>query len=339
MRKALLLFAVLLALPAAFLTPVHAQGFLPAQAPPWVFADNYGRWVLQGQAPNTYTFQVSGFSPCQITNLNFGDSSTFYAFADTDALAPVFVQDNNSAESEVVTPGSFLAPTGQTCGPNISPANQHTTFSLQSGTGGLQEAINTVGGYTAPYPYEIILSPEWYKKVASITGSNSTLASTTPASIIAAASGSVTAILVDITTAPPTEYVWRGSSGYVSGTQYWVKGTHPTLAAGTGAGTAPTIAFGTNSNSVSGTVNLTTGSSVPAAADPIFTLTWPSAGTAGSATTGFNYAPSCTFTSIGTAPGTTTNSSTSGPAVATLTSPAAGLASSTAGYSWTYLCH
>lgn len=324
----------------ALLAPVAslAQGFIPAQAPPWVFADNFGRWALQGQQANTYTFQVSGLSPCQITKLNFGNSSTFYAFANTVALAPVFVADVNAANSEVLTPGSYLEPTQSSCGPAIAPVNNHITFSLQSGTGGLQEAINAVGGFTAPYPTQIYLTPEWYKLVNGISTQNSTLAAITPATIKAAAKGSVTAIVVDVTTAPPTQYVWTGSGGYVSGTQYWVQGAHPTLAAGTGAGTSPTVAI--TGNSVTGTVTVTTGSAVPAAADPIFTLTWPSPGTAGSPTSGWQYAPTCTFTSTGISPGVTTNSSVIGPpAVATLTSPAAGLTSSTGGYSWTYLCH
>ncbi|HUD76070.1 MAG TPA: hypothetical protein VMQ76_13440 [Terracidiphilus sp.] len=339
MRRNFASIVVLLALvlPAVFVRPVHSQGFNPAQAPPWVFADNFGRWVLPGQVPNTYTFQVSGFSPCQITKLNFGDSATFYAFAATDGLAPVFIRDTNAANSEVVTPGTYLAPTAESCGPALAPVNNHTTFWLQSGTGGLQEAINSVGSATAQYPTVIYLTPEWYKLVSQISSQNSTLAAITPATIKAAAKGSVTAIVTDITTAPPTQYVWTGSGGYVSGTQYWVLGAHPTIAAGAGAGTSPTIAV--TGNSVTGTVTLTTGSAVPAAADPIFTLTWPSPGTASAPTSGWQYAPSCTFTSTGTAPGVTTNSAVIGPpSVATLTSPAAGLASSTAGYAWTYLC-
>jgi hypothetical protein len=335
MRKLYLLTSIAL---VALAVPrfAGAQGFIPAGAPPAVYADNYGRWAIAGQAANSYVFTPG--SVCQITQLNFQNQPTFYAFSDTLALAPVLVADVNSANSELVTPGSFLTPTQTTCGANLSPSHSHTTFTLQSGTGGLQEAINAVGGYNAPTPVEIILSPEWYKLVSYISNQNSTLASTTPASIIAAATGSVNAILVDITTAPPTQYVWTGSGGYVSGTQYYALGAKPTVAAGTGAGTSPTIsASGTSTN---GTVTLTTGSAVPAAADPIFTLTWPSPGTAGSKTSGFQYAPTCTFVSTGVSPGTTTNTSVKGPpAVATLTSPATGLTSSTAGYSWTYSCH
>jgi hypothetical protein len=167
------LFVCLLAL----LTPVCvvAQGFVPAGGPPWVYADNYGRWVLQGQHANTYTFQVSGFSPCQITQLNFENQSTFYAFSNTVALAPMFIQDNNSANSEVVTPGSFLTPTSTTCGPTLAPTNAHITFSLQSGTGGLQEAINVRSGKGGLWT--VVLSNEWYKLISGIAGSNATLTS------------------------------------------------------------------------------------------------------------------------------------------------------------------
>lgn len=199
----------------AFLTPVFAvaQGFTTATAPPWVFADNFGRWVLQGQAANTYTFNASGVSPCQITKLNFGDSSTFYAFSNAVALAPVFIQDNNQANSEVVTPGSFLAPTQSSCGPALSPANTHITFSLQSGTGGLQEALNNEGASTTGLPHLIILSREWYKLISGIAGNNATLAqSTQPALIIAAASCTQGAFVEDITTAPATLYKC-GSTG------------------------------------------------------------------------------------------------------------------------------
>jgi hypothetical protein len=327
----------------AFLTPVYhavAQGFVPAGAPPWVYADNFGRWAIQGQNANTYTFQASGKSPCYFTKLNFGDSSTFYAFGNGVALAPVFVQDNNSANSEVVTPGSYLVPTQSSCGPAIAPVNPHTTFSLQSGTGGLQEAINTVGGFTAPYPVEIFLTPEWYKLVAGIAGSNSTLAAITPATIKAAAKGSKNAILVDITTAPPTQYVWLGTA-YASGTQYWTSVPPPAIAAGAGAGTGPTIALAAGSNAVSGTVNLTSGTT-PTASATIFTLTWnATAGIAGTPTNNWGYAPTCTVTSTGTPAYTGTNAvtGTTGAIVDTYTATATALAASTAGYSWTYLCH
>src|SRR5580698_3903290 len=102
----------------ASLTPALAQGFNPAGAPPWVYADNYGRWAFQGQAANTYTFSpLNSVNGCQVTQLNFANKPTFYAFANSVALAPVLIADNNSANSEVVTPSTYLTPTSTTCGP------------------------------------------------------------------------------------------------------------------------------------------------------------------------------------------------------------------------------
>ncbi len=182
MRKFLALASILL----ASLTPacVLAQGFNPAAAPPWVYADNYGRWAFQGQAPNTYTFTPAQlYAACQVTQLNFQNKPTFGAFSNTVALAPVFIQDVNGANSEVVTPGSYLAPTSTTCGVNIAPVNSHITFNLHSGTGGLQESLNALG---ASGFYTVVLSPEWYKLVSGIASVNATLtASVTPADIIA----------------------------------------------------------------------------------------------------------------------------------------------------------
>lgn len=187
-----------------------AQGFIPAGSPPAVYADNYGRWAIQGQLKNSFT--LSPGSVCQVTQLNFRNKPTFYAFSDTLALAPVLIADVNSANSEVVTPGSYFTPTQEACGANLSPNNDHTTYTLQSGTGGLQEALNQVGGTTAPYPYVIYLSPEWYKLVSGISGLNPSLAAEiSPAGIIASVTGSNNAILVDLTTSPQTSYFWNGT--------------------------------------------------------------------------------------------------------------------------------
>jgi hypothetical protein len=178
---------------------VFAQGFNPAGAPPWVYADNYGRWAIQGQKPNTYTF--SNVNGCQVTQLDFADSPTFYAFADTLALAPILIQDQNQATSEVLTPSSYLVPSELRCGVNIAPVNPHTTFTLQSGTGGLQEALNAVGGTHEPALMTVVLSPEWYKLVANIHSQDSAV---TAATILAAATCSAKTGVVDVTTNPWT---------------------------------------------------------------------------------------------------------------------------------------
>jgi hypothetical protein len=84
----------------------------------------------------------------------------------------------------VLTPSSYLVPSELRCGVNIAPVNPHTTFTLQSGTGGLQEALNAVGGTHEPALMTVVLSPEWYKLVANIHSQDSAV---TAATILAAA--------------------------------------------------------------------------------------------------------------------------------------------------------
>lgn len=318
----------------ASLAPVYAvaQGFVPAGGPPWVFADNYGRWVIQGQRANTYTFRVSGNSPCSITQLNFVNQSTFYAFSNTAALAPVFVQDINSANSEVVTPGSFLAPTSTSCGPALAPVNAHTTFSLQSGTGGLQEALNIRNGKPTP----IILSDAWYALVSGISGSNATLAnSTTYADVITNATCNAPATVIDITTTPWTQYGCNASHKLVTLTP----APKVAVAAGAGAGTSPTIAILGGSSQSTGTVTLTTGTT-PTASAAVFTVTFPAPNNGG----GFVYAPTCSVTSVGSANAYTSGVTTSTAGVTTTGGTMVFTASGTAltasvVYKFAYSCH
>jgi hypothetical protein len=317
----------------ASLTPVLAQGFTPAANPSWVRANDYGRWALQGQSANTYTFQVSGFSPCTITQLNFGNSSTFYAFSDAVALAPVLIQDNNQANSEVVTPGSYLAPTETTCGPTLAPSNAHTTFSLQSGTGGLQEALNVRDGKS---PSTIILDGEWYSAISNISQQNATLKnSTTPADVIGTATCVAGETVIDVTTTPWTSYGCNASSKLVTMTP----SPKVSIAAGAGAGTSPTIAIVGGSSQGTGTVTLTTGTT-PTASAAVFTVTFPPPDYGG----GFVYAGSCTVTSVGSANTYSTEVVTSTAGSATTGGTLVFTASSTAltasvAYKFTYSCH
>ena len=316
MRK---LFASIIAL-LACLTPALAM----AQVQPWVYAADYGKWALKGQSANTYTFTPG--SVCQIPQTGVANRPTFYAFSSAVAYAPVLIQDANQSNSEVVTPTTAYSATALHCGVNLSAANSHTTFNLQSGTGGLQEAINAVGGSTQPYVTEILLTPQWYKQVSSITAQKSTV---TPASILASAVGSAQAVLVDITSTPWTYYTWTGS-GYAVGGQSQLA---PTLAVtGAGAGTSPSSVSIAGNNST-GTISFKTGTA-PTASAAVFTLTWPAV-----ASGGYAYAPGCSFTSIGsTAYLTGTSSSVAGPpAVATFTSGTTALAASTT-YVFSYRC-
>ena len=323
MRRIIAIVAFLL----ASLTPalVFAQGFNPAGAPPWVYADNYGRWAFQGQAPNTYTF--SNVSGCQVTQLNFSNKPTFYAFGDTVALAPVLIADVNSAESEVVTPGSYLTPTQESCGPALSPANSHTTFTLQSGTGGLQEALNVTSG-------PVILSGEWYKLISGIASLNATLTSAvTPANVIGSATCASTSQVIDVTTNPWTYYGCNASHALVVTN---LASKAPTIVAGAGAGGSGVTTVVTGSNASTGTVRVTTAGTAPTASGIIFTLTFPS-----STVGGYPYAPACTYTSVGaTAYAGAVATATAGPpATSILTATATALTNSIATYAWTYSCH
>lgn len=329
MRRIVLSLIVLL----ASLTPALAQGFNPAGSPPWVLAANYGRWAYQNQAANTYTFTpLNSVNGCQVTQLDFQNKPTFYAFSNAVALAPVYIADVNSANSEVVTPGSYLTPTSTTCGVNLSPSNSHTTFTLQSGTGGLQEALNALksGG-------TILLDSSWYSLVSGIATANSTLTNQiTPAGVITSASCVAGETVIDVTSNPWSVYGCNQSGALILQTP----APKPSIAAGSGAGGSPTIAILAGSNNSSGTFTLTSGTT-PSASATIATVTFSAPDYGG----GFPYAPTCTVTSVSaTEPytsGTVSTTAGSGTSGGTLvfTASATALTASTSGYKFSYSCH
>lgn len=257
--KLSILAALLCAVPAfaQFTSPVY-------------LASNYGKWIIQSQSPNTYTFSPA--SQCTFP-LTPGPGQ----FNPLATNAPVYLQDATAANSEVLTPSSLVT-TGGNCGVVISPSNQHFSFVLRSGTGGLQEAINNLAVPTTAYPAVIQLDRNWYTQAAAVPG-------TTAAAILAAATGNSHAFLQDLTTAGPVFYVWQAGTGYVAGT--WVN-TKPTAAAGAGAGTAPTISDA--GTALTGTVNLTSGTATTTGT--LFTLNWAT-------TSQYLSAPTCAVTSIG----------------------------------------
>jgi hypothetical protein len=293
----------LLTAPVAF-----AQTAVTPFNQPFYFASSFNTYSIPSQLPNT--FQFAGRSICTES----AQGLPFFAF---NTNAPVYVQDQTSANSEVLTPSAVINTAGS-CGIAISPTNQHRTFWLRSGTGGLQEALNTLQGGTQ-YPALVILDRNFWAGAAAVPG-------TTPSAIIAAAKGNATVMLEDITTAPATFYVAGSTSSYVTGTWTNVK---PTAAAGAGAGTAPTISdAGTAGN---GVVSLTSGTATTTGT--LFTLTWPTTGN-------FLYAPSCTVNSVGTNSYTTfTKATTFAASAATLTVTVATTApvASTA-YKFAYSC-
>ena len=312
MKRILTGITVLLAVVCLLVVPSYGQTANTPFPTAAFYASAFGVWSINGQSPNTYTFQ--GRNICTQSAQN----TVFFPFATN---APVYIADQTTANSEVVTPSAIVNTAGS-CGVTIAPSNPHYTFALRSGTGGLQEAINAVHG-SASAPAFILLDRNWYVFAANVPGK-------TPQSILAAAVNGSGVVLQDITTAPNTFYQWNGSAFYAAA---GVTGgaVNPTPAAGVAAGTGPTIALASGSNANIGIVKLTTGTT--STTGTILTLTWPTSGS-------FTYAPSCTFTSVGAnayLTGTTAVAYTSSHAVLTFTEATAPTADSTA-YQFKYVC-
>lgn len=286
----------------------HAQTTYVSTATVSAFA--YGQWSLAGQAANTYTFTPTTL--CNVGSLGGMRFAAFSAFGANNA--PVYINDTGTpANSEVVTPSAILA-----CGVTISPANSHTTFSLNSATAGLQDAINSVATGTAAYPIVILLDRNWYTQAIAIPGTN-------PAAIIFNAKGSPTAYLEDVTTAPHTLYVWNGAN-YVAGT--WTN-AQPAVTVGAAAGTSPAISVPAASTASVGSVQLTSGTAT--ATGTLWTLNWPTAGS-------FLYAPSCTVTSVGGTFTTFTSATTFASSHATLTVTATSAPAVSTVYLFSFSC-
>jgi len=177
-----------------------AQSNLP---PTWVFARAYNGWNIVGQQANTFTFNGGA---CNYSPYNNGQSPSFFVFSGyqntTQVFFPVAIVDANSAVSEIATPTATVQ-TGSSCGFSGGVLNAHTSFTLQSGTAGLQEAIVTQQ-QSAPV-FNVILDKYWYQSVSALPGAPA------PASIIAAVTGNANVGIVDTTTMPWTSYTWNGS--------------------------------------------------------------------------------------------------------------------------------
>ena len=191
---------VLLFVGLACALTASAQGNLP---PTWVFARAYNGWSIIGQQPNTYSFNGGA---CNYFPYNNGNTPSFFVFSGlqgaTTVYYPVAIVDANPSSSEIVTPSSTLQ-SSASCGFNGTVQNQHTSFQLQSGTAGLQEAIVTQQ-QSAPV-FDVILDKYWYQSVSALPGSP------TSQSIIAAVTGNVNVGIVDTTSMPWTFYAWNGT--------------------------------------------------------------------------------------------------------------------------------
>ena len=152
-----------------------------------IIAAQYGAWRVRGQTPNTYSFILND---CQQT----AGKQVFHPFSKN---APITIVDADPSQTETVTPVGVID-NAQTCAITLITQNPHNSFSLQSATGGLQEALNSA--VTSPAQNNVLLTPQWYLQGGNIA-------------MLATAKGAANVGIVDVTTTPYTAYAWSGT-GY-----------------------------------------------------------------------------------------------------------------------------
>ena len=185
----------LLTAPAAFAQNATRTPYTQTQ----YYASDFANWAIRSQSANTYLFSPGGLCNASASGIQF------YVF---NTNAPVAIIDATPANSEIVTP-STVTNTGSQCGFTASPANNHYSFQVISGTAGLQEAINALSISPTLYPALIVLDRNFFTIAASLPGTN------TGGSIIGSVTGSNGIILEDVTTAPAKYFGWNGTQ-YVS---------------------------------------------------------------------------------------------------------------------------
>lgn len=248
-RKAVLT-AVLLTLASLC---AFAQG--PVNYPPtWVYARAYNGWSVIGQSANTYTFNGG---VCYYSPYNNGLTAAIFDFSgsqgSTTVYNPVFIQDANPALNEIVTPSSTTN-SSASCGFAATTVNSHTSFTLSSGTAGLQEAI-TYQLQVTPV-FDVVLDKYWYQLVGAFPSG------TTPQSIIGSVTGTANVGIVDTTTSPWTFYSWNGSKYVPVSSTGGVEFTSLTAVA---APVAPTTVAATCATNGGGCITTaTTGGTIPA---------------------------------------------------------------------------
>ena len=156
-----------------------------------IIASQYGKWKVPGYAANTY----SSFAPdsCRVQ----GGASFFFAFS---AGTPIKIVDATPDMTETVMPTAIVN-SNVACAITVAPLHDHQLpFSLTSATGGLQEALNA--NLTNPQSNTVILDNEFYQSVGGATNA---------ATVIAAAQGSYSLGLMDVTQTPTVFYQWNGT--------------------------------------------------------------------------------------------------------------------------------
>lgn len=161
----------------------------------WYFASDFN-YSIKSQTANTY--QWSPGTVCFVPPTGSAGAG-FNAF---NTNAPTMIADNNPALNEVLTP-SAVTISASFCNITLAALNQHYSFQMVSGTGGLQEALNQVSP-SAVYPAVIFLDRNWYSSANQIP-------TTTPAGIIASVAGNTNVYLIDNTSDPWAYYTWNGT--------------------------------------------------------------------------------------------------------------------------------
>jgi hypothetical protein len=173
--KRLALLSAFLALPlalAAQTTSPTASVTQPANGPANVggllYAANFAHWTATPTPSGT-----RWDSPKQCYGTSGG--VVFPLFSTT---APITIVDlANSANTETVTP-TLASYSGSGCSVALPATHSHTNYYLQSGTLGLQEALNWIGSAYAV----VVVTPDWQTMggtsgmiTSAVAGTNSTV--------------------------------------------------------------------------------------------------------------------------------------------------------------------
>lgn len=276
--------------------PALAQAPLPVKA---VYAEQYNQWNFNSQAANTYTFSGTN---CQSFPLVDGATSPYFVFGPTAAAYPVFIQDANPANSEIVTPTSTSS-VSSACGFAASAVNQHTSFTVRSGTAGLQDAVGTLSS-TSLVPMIVYLDRTWYALVNGLPGAPSA-----QSIILALTGGSTGVVIVDTTTAPSTYYSWDGTKYRASGST----GGFPNLKTTSYTNIAAPTALSTGASTFGILTTSATGGTIPASSTYRLAITYVDA-SGGETTISTDSASTST---IATGTGSTNSISVTSPATAT----------------------
>ena len=232
----LMRFAILTVILAGLVPSLCAQGSNGGT----LYASDFAQWSLpQGSGPANGTISWPSASVCQV-------SSGGFTFTGPKIGRPLLVIDNAApAHSETVIPSNVIVGPGG-CSLAATMLYSHLSYSVISGTAGLQEAIDygTVGSQVAV----VALTPPWAIK----GGTTSTVTS---------AYGNINVSIIDERTSVFQPYAWNGSA-YVAvpngGTVTNIATTFPITggpisSTGTiGLGTVPITLGGTGATTAAG---------------------------------------------------------------------------------------